>query len=72
MEHLNTTRVRHSMLIGAYTQLKNYLECVDHGYLGKLREPEEALVKELKKTKESMEKVLKFYFDKEELLINGD
>lgn len=60
------------MLIGAYTQLKNYLDCIDHGYLGKLREPEEALVKDLKKTKESMEKVLKFYFDKEELLINGE
>jgi hypothetical protein len=72
MKELNTTRVRHSMLIGAYTQLKNYLDCVEQGYLGKLSKTEEDLVKELRKTKEAMNKVLKFYFDNEELLMNGD
>lgn len=71
MELLNTTRVRHSMLLGAYTQLKNYLDCVDHGYLGVLKETEVELVKELKRTKLSMEKVLKYYFDKEESLVNS-
>lgn len=71
MEHLQTTRVRHSMLLGAYTQLKNYLECVEHGYLGALREPEKELIKELKKARESMETVLKYYFDKEENLLNN-
>jgi hypothetical protein len=67
---LQTTRVRHSMLIGAHMQLKNYLECVEHGYLGKLNEMEQGLVKELKKTRESMGKVLKYYFDREENIAN--
>jgi hypothetical protein len=58
------------MLIGAYTQLKNYLDCVDHGYLGVLKEEEIEMVKDLKKTRLSMEKVLKYYFDKEESLVN--
>ena len=71
MELLNTTRVRHSMLLGAYTQLKNYLDCVDHGYLGVLKEQEAELIKELKKTRMAMEKVLKYYFDKEESLVNN-
>lgn len=70
MELLNTTRVRHSMLLGAYTQLKNYLDCVDHGYLGVLKEEEKEMIKELKKTRLSMEKVLKYYFDKEESFVN--
>lgn len=66
----NTTRVRHSMLLGAYTQLKNYLDCVDHGYLGKLLKDEEDMVKELKKARDSMANMLKFYFDTEERLLN--
>lgn len=70
MELLNATRVRHSMLLGAYTQLKNYLDCVDRGYLGVLKEEEKEMIKELKKTRLSMEKVLKYYFDKEESLVN--
>lgn len=69
MELLNTTRVRHSMLLGAYTQLKNYLDCIEHGYLGVLKESEKELVKELKKTRKSIENLLKYYFDKEEQLL---
>lgn len=68
---LQTTRVRHSMLIGAYMQLKNYLECVEHGYLGTLNDSEQSLVKELKKTRASMENMLKYYFDKEENIVNS-
>lgn len=71
MELLKTTRVRHSMLLGAYMQLKNYLDCVEHGYLGVLKEPEQEMIKELKRTRISMENVLKYYFDKEESLINN-
>ncbi len=71
MELLNTTRVRHSMLLGAYTQLKNYLDCIEHGYLGVLKESETELVKELKKTRKSMEHVLKYYYEKEENLLNN-
>jgi len=59
------------MLIGAHMQLKNYLDCVEHGYLGTLNEMEQSLVKELKKTRSSMENVLKYYFDKEENLVNS-
>ncbi len=69
MELFNTVRVRHSMLNGAYTQLKNYLDCIDHGYLGVLKDSEVELVKELKKTRLAMETVLKYYFDKEEQLL---
>ncbi len=71
MELLDTIKVRHSMLIGAYTQLKIYLDCVNHGYLGALKENEQELVKELKKTRISMENVLKHYFDKEETLADS-
>lgn len=63
---MKTTRVRHSMLLGVYTQLKNYLDCIDRGYLGNLKETEQKLVNELKGTRKSIEKVLKYYFDKEE------
>lgn len=58
MELLGNVRVRHSMLLGVYVQTKNYLECVEHGYLGQMELFEKNLVKELKNNLESMEKVL--------------
>ena len=67
---LQTTRVRHSMLLGVHMQIKNYLNCVECGYLGKLLNDEQEMMKELKNTKESMEKVLKYYFDTEERLMS--
>ena len=67
---LNTVMVRHSMLRGAYVQLKNYLDCVERGYLGVLLPDEQDMVKELKKTTQSMENTLKYYFDTEERMIN--
>jgi hypothetical protein len=67
---LQTTRVRHSMLSGVHMQLKNYLNCVECGYLGKLLNDEAEMLQNLKKAKESMEEVLKYYFDIEERLLN--
>lgn len=70
MELLGNVRVRHSMLLGVYVQMKNYLECVEHGYLGQMEKFEETLVKELKNNLDSMEEVLWGYFDKEESIMN--
>jgi hypothetical protein len=67
---LQTARVRHSMLLGTYMQLKTYLDCIEHGYLGKLLKDEQEMMEDLKKAKESTEKVLKYYFDTEERLMN--
>ena len=68
MEQLATTRVRHSMLLAVHMQLRNYLDCADHGYLGTLSPMEQDLMKDLKNTRNSVEKLLKYYFDKEESL----
>lgn len=68
MEQLQTTRVRHSMLLAVHMQLRNYLDCVNHGYLGALGEMEKETLKELENARNSVEKLLKYYFDKEESL----
>jgi len=62
---LGNVRVRHSMLLGAYIQTKNYLDCVERGYLGEMEEFEKNLVEELKKNTILIENVLWDYFDRE-------
>lgn len=71
MDSLASTRVRHSMLLSMYVPMKNYLECLERGYLGNIEEFEKPLVAELKKNCSSIEKVLWDYFDKEGNILNG-
>jgi hypothetical protein len=72
MQDLASIRVRHSMLSGVYVQIKNYLDCVDRDYLGKMNQSEQTLVDEMKNFNKSMEKMLREYFHKEEKILNGD
>lgn len=72
MKLLGNVRVRHSMLLGAYIQMKNYLECVERGYLGDLEDFEKELVQEMKKNVISIEKVLWDYFDKEASILEDN
>jgi len=60
---LGNIRVRHAMLLGAYIQTKNYLECIERGYLGDLVDIEKTLIEEMKKTLPAMEKILSDYFN---------
>ena len=65
MEKLGIIRVRHSMLLAIYTQTKNYLECIDRNYLGKMKPYEKDLLKIMKNNMAAMGKVLLDYFDTE-------
>ena len=49
MEDLANIRVRHSMLLGVYVQMKNYLDCIERNYLGAMSSAEQELIDEMKK-----------------------
>ncbi len=72
MQELGNVRVRHSMLMGVYVQMKTYLDCIERHYLGELAPYEVELIEGMKKNMESIEKTLWDYFHKEEKLMNGD
>ncbi len=71
MKELDNVRVRHAMLFGVYVQLKNYLECLNRGYLGDLNDFEKKLSDELKDTLLKVESTCWDYFDKEERILEG-
>ncbi len=62
---IDVVRVRHSMLIMVFTQIENYLACMERGYLGEIATEEEELFKKLKTTMNGIEKVLNLYFTEE-------
>lgn len=67
---LNNVRVRHAMLLGMYGQMKNYVECLERGYLGEVNDYEKKLVDEMKDTLIKIENVCWNYFQKEGKIIN--
>jgi hypothetical protein len=69
MEDLANIRVRHSMLLGVYVQMKNYLDCIERNYLGAMSSAEQELIDEMKKNVIAIEKTLWDYFHKEEKLM---
>lgn len=65
MKTLDLVRVRHTMLLGVHNQMKNYLECLERGYLGEMNNKEKEFTDELKQTLLKIENVCWDYFDEE-------
>lgn len=69
MDTLNNIRVKHIMLLGLYAQMKNYLGCMERGYLGEMSEGEKNLIDELKATLLKIENVCWTYCEEEGRII---
>lgn len=65
MTTLGNIRVKHSMLLSTYVQIKNYLECVDRNYLGEMDTTESQLIETLRRMVDTIEKTLSHYSFKE-------
>jgi len=65
MKNLDLVRVRHTMLLGVHNQMKNYLECLERGYLGNMTEKEKEFTDELKQTMLKIENACWDYFEEE-------
>lgn len=62
---LDNVRVRHAMLLGVYGQMKNYIECLERGYLGDLNECEKKLTDDMRDTLLKIENACWDYFEEE-------
>lgn len=65
MKKLDLVRVRHTMLLGVHNQMKNYLECLERGYLGETTNKEKEFTNELKETLLKIENTCWDYFEEE-------
>lgn len=66
---LPNIRARHSMLLSLYVSMKNYLECLERGYLGEISPFEKSLADEMKDTLLKMESACLDYFKEEGRII---
>jgi hypothetical protein len=57
------------MLLGVQSQMKNYIECLERGYLGETTNKEKEFTDELKATLIKIENVCWEYFDEEGRLL---
>lgn len=71
MKKLDNIRIHHSMLLGLCSQIKNYVNCYERGYLGETTEKEEALYQNILKTRDEIENMLMHYNIMEEKLSNN-
>jgi hypothetical protein len=57
------------MLLSLYVSMKNYLECLEHGYMGEISPYEKTLADEMKDTLLKMESTCLDYFKEEGRII---
>lgn len=72
MNTLSNIRVRHSMLMGLYVQMKNYTECLERGYLGEVSDKEKKLTDNMKDTLLEMDQICWNYFEEEGKIIENE
>lgn len=63
---INSVRLRYSMLLNLHMQMKNYVNCMNRGYLGELEDFEKKLIDEIDATTLKMKEAFWQYTYKQE------